>query len=132
MSMIYIARSTIHDPRSTNKGFSLLEVLITTVLLAIGVAAVLWALNIALFARSDVESVARALNISQAKIEEIKNTAFGNVNTSGPAPDATFPFFSTTVTASNNANIKQVDVAVSWPTKGGTANVTLTTLAANY
>lgn len=114
------------------KAFTLLEVLITIVILTIGVVAILWALNFGLFARSDIENVATALNISQAKLEEIKNTAFGNINNSGPTPDTSFPAFNTTVTASNNSNIKQVDVVVSWPTKGGDANVALNTLVANY
>jgi len=116
----------------SRKAFTLLEVLITVAILATGVVVVLWALGTGLFARSDIENVAKALNISQARLEEIKNTAFGNIDNSGPAPDAVFTTFNTTVNASNNSNIKQVDVTVSWPTRGGDTNVSLTTLVANY
>jgi prepilin-type N-terminal cleavage/methylation domain-containing protein len=129
---VRIERTTINEQRTTNKGFTLLEVLITIAILAIGVAVVLWALGTGLFARGDIESVAKALNISQARLEEIKDTAFGNINSSGPTPDAAFPAFNTTVNASNNSNIKQVDVTVSWATRGGNTNVSLTTLVANY
>lgn len=116
----------------SRKAFTLLEVLITVAIFATGVVVILWALGTGLFARSDIENVARALNISQAKLEEIKNATFGNINNSGPVPDAVFSTFNTTVNVSNNTNIKQVDVTVSWPTRGGDANVSLTTLVANY
>jgi len=115
----------------SRKAFTLLEVLITIVILATGVSAVLWALNTGLFARSDTKSVATALNISQARMEEIRNTAFGNMTNNGPLPDANFTPFNTTVVVSNNTSLKQVDVTVSWSTKGGNTNVALTTFAAN-
>ena len=115
----------------SRKAFTLLEVLITIVILATGVSAVLWALNTGLFARSDTKSVATALNISQARMEEIRNTAFGNMTNNGPLPDANFTAFNTTVVVSNNTSLKQVDVTVSWSTKGGNTNVALTTFAAN-
>ena len=125
-------QNTKCEVRSTKTGFTLLEVLITVAIFAIGVVVILWALNTGLFARNDIESVAKALNISQARLEEIKNAAFGNINNSGPTPDAAFSTFNTTVNASNNSNIKQVDVKVSWATRGGNTNVSLTTLVANY
>lgn len=116
----------------SHKGFTLLEILLAILILAIGMVSVLWALNTGLFARSDIENVARALNISQAKMEEIKNTAYGNINNSGPTADPTFPAFSTTVNANNDANIKQVNVTVGWATRSGNTNVSLTTFVANY
>lgn len=130
--MNFFSRFTIHDPRNTKTGFTLLEVLITILILAIGAVVILWAMSMGLFARSDIENIAQALNISQAKMEEIKDTAFGNINSSGPTADGNFPLFSTTVTANSNSNIRQVDVNVSWPTKGGNTNISLATLVANY
>jgi hypothetical protein len=72
------------------------------------------------------------LNIAQAKMEQIKNTDFVNLTSSGPAIDANFTRFSTTVNVAQGQNPMQVDVTVSWAVKGGQTNVTLTTLAASY
>ena len=114
------------------KGFTLLEALIATVIFTIGVTAIIWAFNSGMFAFSDIENVDLALNIAQAKMEEIKNTAFGSLSDSGPTADANFPRFSTTVNVAEGQNPMQVEVAVAWSVLGGPANIILTTLVANY
>ena len=85
-----------------------------------------------MFAFSDIENVDLALNIAQAKMEEIKNTAFGSLSDSGPTADANFPRFSTTVKVAEGQNPMQVDVTVVWSVLGSSTNITLTTLVANY
>ncbi|MFA4889688.1 MAG: prepilin-type N-terminal cleavage/methylation domain-containing protein [Candidatus Omnitrophota bacterium] len=114
------------------KGFTLLEVLIATVIFTIGVTAIIWALNSGIYATSDIENVDLALNIAQAKTEEIKNTAFGSLADSGPTTDANFPRFSTTVNVAEGQNPMQVDVTVAWQVKGGQTSIVFTTLVANY
>lgn len=118
--------------RNSLTGLTLLEVLIAAVIFTIGVTAIIWALNSGIYAAGGIENVDLALNIAQAKMEEIKNTAFGNLTDSGPAADANFPRFSTTVNVAEGQNPMQADVTVAWPVKGGSTSVTLTTLVANY
>jgi len=114
------------------EGFTLLEVLIATIIFTVSVVAILWALNSGIYATSDIENVDLALNIAQAKMEEIKNTAFGSLADSSPAADANFPRFSTTVNVAEGQNPMQVDVTVAWSVKGGQTSIALATLVANY
>ncbi len=114
------------------KGFTLLEALIATIILTVGVVAIIRALNSGIYAASGVENVDLALNIAQAKMEQMKNTAFASLADSGPAADANFPRFSTTVNVAEGQNPMRVDVTVVWPVKGGSTNITLTTLIADY
>ena len=90
------------------------------------------AFNMGMFASTDVENVDLALNIAQAKMEQLKNTAFTSLVDSGPAADANFPRFSTTVNVAEGQNPKQIDVTVNWDVKGGSTGFTLTTLIADY
>ena len=114
------------------KGFTLLEVLIATVIFTVGVIAIIWALNSGIYATSDIENVDLALNIAQAKMEEVKNTPFASLADSGPTADANFSRFSTTVNVAEGQNPEQVDVTVNWDVKGGSTGFTLTTLIADY
>lgn len=113
------------------RGFSLLEVLIAAVVLTIGVISLSQAFNSGVAVSADAESVDRALSIAQARVEEIKNTAFGSISSGGPTSDANFPNFSTTATVTGT-DPKQVAVTVAWDAEGQPTSVTLNTLVANY
>lgn len=113
-------------------GFTLLEVMIAVVLLAGGFIAIASAFNAGILASADVENVDLALNIAQAKMEEIKNTGFAGLADSGPAADPDFANFNVTVNVAEGQDPMQVDVVVAWNVLGGSTNVTLTTLAADY
>lgn len=112
-------------------GFTLLEVTLSLLLLAGGVTAIATAFNIGLLASAQVESVNLGLAIAQAKMEEIKNTAFSSIASSGPTADANFSNFNVTV-AVTGTDPKQVVTTVDWSTQGGSSSVALTTQAANY
>jgi len=114
------------------KGFTLLEILITIIILTIGVTALASAFSSGLLSSTDVEDVDLALNIAQAKMEEIKNTAFASLTDSGPTADANFSNFNVTVDAAEGDNPMQVDVTVAWNAKGGQPSITLTTLVVDY
>jgi prepilin-type N-terminal cleavage/methylation domain-containing protein len=113
-------------------GFTLLEVLIAIIVFTVGIIIIIMAFTSGLFASSDVENVDLALNIAQAKMEEVKNTPFASLADSGPAPDPDFSNFNISVNINEGQNPMQVDVTVSWNTKGGQSDITLTTLVANY
>ncbi len=119
------------------KGFTLLEVLIATIILTVGVIAICGAFNAGIFASADIENVDLALNIAQAKMEEIKNTPFADLADSGPVPADSDPAsslarFNVTVDVAEGQNPMQVDVTVAWDVKGGQTDITLTALIADY
>ncbi|MDP3730514.1 MAG: prepilin-type N-terminal cleavage/methylation domain-containing protein [Candidatus Omnitrophota bacterium] len=114
------------------KGFTLLEILLAAIVFSAGVVAILWAFSTGIFVSSDVENIDLALNIAQAKMEEVKNTPFAGLADSGPTADANFPRFSTTVNVAEGQDPMRVDVNVAWSVKGSQTSVVLTTLAANY
>lgn len=112
--------------------FTLLEVLVATIIFVVGVVALMQAFSRGIYASSDVEDTGIAVNIAQGKMEEISNMNFADIVSSGPTQDANFPRFSVRVAAATGNNPMQVDVTVSWNTKGGQASVVLTTLASDY
>ncbi len=103
----------------------------TILLLTGGVTAIATVLNQGLLASAGVEDVNVAVAIGNAKMEEIKNTAFGGLADSGPTADPTFSDYDVTVNVAEGTDPMQVDVTVDWDTQGGSASITLTTLAAD-
>lgn len=114
-------------------GFTLLEIILTVILLTVGVLALSQAFNIGMLASTDTENVDLALNIAQAKMEELRNTAFANLASNGPTADSNFSNFNVTVTVTG-LDPKQIVVSVDWNVQGtaSSTNVQLTTLRANY
>lgn len=118
--------------RSGNKGFTLLEILITVAIISFGIVGATQAFNTGFAISADAEETARAREIARAKLEEIKNTIFKNIASSGPTSDADFPAFTTTVTVTQapsapGGSLLQIVVTV----RGRRTSVTLTTLVAN-
>ncbi len=114
------------------RGFTLLEVLITLIILTVGVIAISRAISTGIFVSADVENVDLALSIARAKMEEIKNTDFASLADSGPTADANFSNFNVTVDVAEGQNPMQVDVTAAWNVKSGQTSMTLTTLVADY
>ena len=113
------------------RGFTLVEILITVVLLTGGVIAIATVFNQVLLASDDSENVNLALRIANAKMEEVKDTAFASLADSGPTTDATFSDFDVTVNVAEGTDPMQVDVTVDWDTQGGETSIVLTTLVAD-
>lgn len=113
------------------QGFTLIEILITLVIIVGGLLAITRAFSIGIFASSDVENVEVALNIAQKTLEGIYGTTGGVNDVDPPQADADFSDFTVGVQTDDN-NPERVDVSVYWDTKGGQVNITLTTLVANY
>lgn len=114
-----------------DQGFTLLEVLAATLVFTIGFVILSQALSTGMLASTDVENVDLALNITQARMEEIKNTSFAGIVSSSPAADSNFPNFMVTTTVTGT-DPKQIAVTAAWNVKGGQTSVNLTTLRANY
>lgn len=120
--------------RNKEKGFTLLEVILALAIFSAGIIAIMRVFSIGLASSGGVEDVSLALNIAQKKMEEINNTPFAGITSSGPAPaDTTAPFSRFNVTVDTTGlNPKQIDVTVNWNVQGGTTGVVLTTLRTNY
>lgn len=132
VSMLLMEALEIPNRNHVPKGFTLLEVLITVIILTVGIVAILWAFSAGMYATTDIENVDLALNIAQAKMEEIKNTPFANLQDSGPGADPNFANFNVTVNVAEGQNPMQADVTVAWQVKGGQTSISLTTLITNY
>ena len=113
-------------------GFTLLEILLTLIILMVGVLSITMAFTRGVFVSSDLENIELALNIASSKMEEIKDTDFVDLADSGPVADPDFPNFNLSVDAAQGQNPMRVDVTVEWLLKGGQGNVVLTTLVADF
>jgi len=115
----------------SQKGFTLIEVLLTVVVLSVGVVGVTKAFNVGLFSTVDTRKTETALNIARARMEEVKNTPFASIVDSGPTADPDFPAFSVEVDESGG-NPMQVEITVTWQDREGEEfEVILTTLIAD-
>ena len=115
------------------QGFSLLEVLITTILMVVGVVAVVKAVNDGMAIDFAAENRAVATQLAQEKMESIKgSTSFSGITaTPKAAVDAVkFPQFKSEVLVSGS-DPKQVTVNVYWDTTDPSLKVTLQTLITN-
>jgi len=115
-----------------SRGFSLLEILIAVLILSTGVVVICRNFSMGLFAAREVEGVDLALNIAQAKMENLKNTSFGSLADSGFAADPNFPNYSVAVNVAEGQEPMRIDVTVAWNVKKAQPNLTLTTLRSNY
>lgn len=123
------------------KGFTLLEVLLATVLIVFGVVAVVSAMAAGVYTDSSIEGQAIALNLAQEEMEAIKNIPYANINTTnfptGLIPlTGSFANYSRQVTflpsasGTNSNPTTQVTVYVSWQLGLMQSSVSLTTLLA--
>jgi len=108
------------------------EVLITMFLLSIGVLGIQRAYEVGVKAGLDIENVEIAMNLAQAKMEELKDTAFESLADSGPTADAVFTDFYVTVNVAEGTNPMQVDVTVTWTSTGDQGSFALSTIIADY
>lgn len=117
-------------------GFTLLEVLLATIIVTVGVVALVGAFSRGLFATADIENTDRALKIAEANMEMLKNKNFTDINTttkvSALLTNLSFSNFNVSGSVAEGQNPMQVNITVKWNVKGGQTNVTLTTLVANY
>jgi len=115
-------------------GFTLVEILITFVVVAIGISALLPMFSIGMFADAYVEDLTIALNLSQEKMEEIRDaSSYASIDSFASARtnvSGDFAGFERAVTVSSDP--KEVNVTVYWAVKGDEQSISLATLFADY
>lgn len=121
-----------------HNGFTLLEVLLTVVILAGTIIAITQAFSTATFAAAEAENIELALGVAQAKLEKIHGTTGGiadepphRVSAEGFVGGAYSNQDYLIQVATDNNDPERVDVTISWSTKGGNPQITLTTIMAN-
>lgn len=123
---------TTHDARrTTSKGFALLEIMLSLLLLSVGVVSIAGLYVTALDSGLDAEQTNIAVNLAQKRMEEIYNLTYASVvSESKTALSAPFASYSRQVTAAeigSPAGLKQVTVTVFWTIKGKEASISLVT-----
>ena len=114
------------------RGFTLLEVLLTILLVTGGFVVLLQALNTGLFVTSDNESELTALNLAQEKAEDIRNKTFANVVNEAKAAVSGFTNFQRDVVVTTpQSNLKQVTITVYWNSKSTEINYSVVTNVSN-
>ncbi|HQP10032.1 MAG TPA: prepilin-type N-terminal cleavage/methylation domain-containing protein [Candidatus Omnitrophota bacterium] len=116
------------------KGFTLLEMLLTVLLLTVGMTSILHMVSRAIFADTNLENITTARYLGQEKMEEIKGAAaYDDIDSYASARAAltgAFSGFDRAVAVSGDP--KQVDVTVYWTTQGQDQSLRLVTLFADY
>ena len=130
--VVYMLAMELPLIRNRKAGFTLIESMIAAVIFTVAIIAIIWALNAGIFAVSDAENVKSALNLAQAKTEEVKGSTYVNILSQSKAAVAVWPAFQQQVAVTTvQTDLKQVVVTVYWAAKGSETNIALTTLAAN-
>ena len=117
----------------TEKGFTLLEVLVAIVLLVVGVAVLVGLFSNALIGSSDAENTTIAMNLIQGRMEEIRNLGFSNIIPESKADVSGFPEFQREVAIYDPEgdptvnDLKQVTVTVYWTFKGNEVKISAVT-----
>ena len=134
MMFTYQMEQGFNPSRSQQKGFSLLEVLLSIVLLVVGMTALLQVFSIGIFADADVENKTTALYLAQEKMEEIRDASlYADIDTFASSRanlSGDFADFDREVTVSGEP--KQVNVVTYWDVKGTDQRVELVSVFSDY
>ena len=120
---------------SRPSGFTLLEILLATLLLVGGIAASTFFFGRGIFATTDAEGMEQAVALAQEKMESIRGTTFASIASESKAAISGWTGFSREVAVTQpsgtNSDFKQVVVTVYWNTVDGELSTSLTTYVAN-
>ena len=115
-----------------NKGFSLLEVLVATLLVGIGMFSIMEALNRGYLGAGQAEDYSVALSLTQEKLEELRDLPYASVVSSPKAGVSGFSSFEREVTISTPlSNLKLIVVKTFWKVPNGEDQISLTTYRLN-
>ena len=116
----------------TQSGFTLLEVLLTVVLIVVGFAFISQAIGQSLFAGSENENVLVATFLAQNKMEELRNTSYAGVANQAKVVVSGYSVFQREVVVTTpQTDLKQVSVNVYWFSKASELNISLVTYVSN-
>jgi len=113
---------------SKDNGFTLLEVLLTILLMVVGFVLLLQALATGLFAGGENENDLVAINLAQEKMESLRNTVYTSIANETKAVVSGFPAFQReAVVTTPQSGLKQVTINVYWSSKGAEISQSLVT-----
>ena len=113
------------------KGFTLIEILISMLLFTGGVVLTLTLFASALVSSVDAENTTIAMNLAQRKMEEIRNLSFLGIVNEAKAAVAGFTGFQREVVVTTpETDLKEITVKTYWTYKGGEIEVPLVTYIA--
>jgi type IV pilus assembly protein PilV len=116
------------------KGFTLLEILISLVLIVVGLVALMAAMSAGICADADLEYSLIALNLANEKLEELKDIDYSFVVSATESSISGFAFVDDRIVTVSEVNpdLKDVQVEVRWTQKGGQQSVNVRAYIANY
>ena len=118
--------------RRNQAGFTILEVLVASLLVGISMFVIVEAFNRGIFGVGEVEDYSLALSLSQEKMEAIQDTAYTSVTNEAKADVSGFTGFQREVVMTNPAtDLKLVVVKTYYQVPNGENNVSLTTYVVN-
>jgi prepilin-type N-terminal cleavage/methylation domain-containing protein len=130
----------LNSNRDASRGFTLLEVLIAIGILSIGLLGMATLTGSIIGYNRMAREITEATTLAQAKMEELKNEAWDNIQTEteanldaagNDAPPGIYERVTEVAQAGSGDNpYKMVDVTVSWDWRGKTRNVALKTIIA--
>jgi type IV pilus assembly protein PilV len=113
-------------------GFTLIEIMITLVILSIGLTALAGLQISAIKGNTFSKRMTAAVSIANQKLEQIKDTAYANIlSESSTQITQSNMSFTRQVTVTNNsplANTKTVNVTVTWSDGSNSHSVPITTI----
>lgn len=116
-------------------GFTFLELLITSVVIGVGITALIAAFSEGIFVSGDASAFRTGSALTQTRMEELRGTSFAGVVSQARAAVPGFTGFDRQVVVTSvpgtNPNFKQADVTVYWSLGGGELSTTLTSYFVN-
>ena len=120
--------------RNMKQGFTLIELIITIILVSSGSMVLMQLMGVAILADSDLESSLISLNLANEKLEELKDSDYSLVTSATESSISGFSWVDDRiVTVSEiSTDLKDVQVDVRWTQKGGQQSINLRTYITNY
>lgn len=109
-----------------------MELLLATVLLSVGLVALVNAFSIGLSESSQAKHFSLAKNLAEEKLEELRNLSYVGIIDEAKAPITGFSNYQRQVRVTQaQAGLKQIEIDVFWQDKGGEASISVYSLASD-